>query len=157
TVAPCTGGEGGGHAKCTFAECYRQSGLYQSLKLAIPLFEPFSFGEKHRQGVPGILVRANEAMRHFKRAEKLLVCGHEGIEAREIFFTSGLRIDSTTSAGFEVFEYLWICKRKFQFVAIEDLENDHLVTVEAELLEAQRNVFGWLKEIGEKQNNTAPM
>lgn len=131
--------------------------IAQTAELAIPLFEPFSFGEKHRQGMPWILIRPNEAMRHFERAEKLLVCGHECVEPRKILFTGGLRVDSTARTGFEVFEYLWILKRKFQFVAIEDLEDDHFMAVEAKLLEAQRNFFGRLEEVGKEQNNTATM
>lgn len=107
--------------------------------------------------MPWILIGADQAMRHFEGAEKFLVCGHEGIKTRKVFFASGLRIDCATGARFEILENFWILEWKFQFVAIESLEDDDFVAVEAELFEAPGDVFGRFKKVGKKQNDTATM
>jgi len=121
------------------------------------LFETFPFGEKHSQRMPWILIGANQTMGHFQGAEEFFVCGHECIKAREILLASGLGINGPARASFEVLENIWILKRKFQFVAIENLEDDYFVAMEAKLFEPERDVFGRLKEIGKEQNDASTM
>src|ERR1051325_2346548 len=77
----------------------RLPGNQFAIPISFKLFETFTFSEKHGQGVPWVLVCPNETMRHFQRTEKLFVCGHEGVETCEIFFTSGLGMYGATGTG----------------------------------------------------------
>src|SRR5438094_8694686 len=104
------------------AELLECACLFWRFGSLIRLLKPFPLGQKHRQGVPGVLVRAHGAMRHFQAAEELLVGFHKSVETRQIFLTRSRWANHTPSAGLKVLEHFSVAEREFDFVAVQHLE-----------------------------------
>src|SRR5438552_18097988 len=96
-------------------------------------------------------------MCHFQPLKQLSMRLHEGIEARDVFFARQGWSNDAPDAGLQIFENARFGKWEFDFIPIEDLENDALVAVEAELLETEGDIFRRLEQIGKEENDTAPV
>src|SRR5438477_405466 len=107
--------------------------------------------------MPGVFIRTNDAVSHFKATKQLLVRGHKILEAMEIAFADRSRGYDAPRAGFEVLEHFRFGKWKLEFVAVQDLENNDFMALKPELLESQRDFFGRLQQIGKEKNHAAPM
>jgi hypothetical protein len=116
-----------------------------------------AFRQKQRQRVPGILIRAHEAVRYFEAAKQVVMRAHEFIKPREVFPTRNRRRDNPPRAGFQVHKDPRFSERKFDFISIQDLEDQNLMALKAELLKPQQHFFGGLQQVGKKQNYAPAM
>ena len=96
-------------------------------------------------------------MGHFEAAEEFLMRGHEGVEARQVLSAGGRRAHDAAGAGFQIFKDFWFGERKFRFVVVQDLEDDDLVAMKAELLEAEGDIIRWFEQIREEEDHAAAM
>src|SRR5258705_3510363 len=124
---------------------------------AATLLVPLALAQKHRQRVPGVLVRAHNAMCHFQAAKQLAIRTHKLVEPLQVLLAHRGRIDRPLGLGLKVLEHAGFSERKIRLVAVEQLKDDAFVTVKTKLLEPERHVVRWLQQIRKQQDDTAPM
>ena len=82
---------------------------------------------------------------------------HKSAEAFEVFLPSPGGNHGAAVAGFQIFEDTRFGKWEFQFVLVEGLQDDHFVSMEAQLLETDFDFLRGFEEVGEEEDDTAPM
>ena len=78
--------------------------------------------------------------------------GLVGVDAGQIIGTGFLRVDVNVGAGFEVFELGAGFETEFEFVAVEDLEDDDFVAEGAELSELVFELFNGTQQVGDEDH-----
>ena len=96
-------------------------------------------------------------MSHFETLEQVAIGIHEGVEAREIFVAGSDRRNDPPRRGLEILEHVGFGEGEIEFVGIENLKDNHFMTVKSELFEAERDIFRRFKQIGEEENDAAAM
>src|SRR5205809_54656 len=96
-------------------------------------------------------------MCHLQALKQLAMRLHEGVEAGEVFFARQGWGNDAPDAGFQIFENARFGKWEFDFIPVEDLEDDAFVAMEAELFETEGDLLRRLEQIGKEENDTPPV